>query len=180
MAVAVSALIVASFWGASPELKTYAPALLCAFFAVERVLCYFQKGGRGKLFVAGILLGTAACFKHDVAFYIMTAVAVALFTSWFGIARRRCSVTAGVLCIRRKKMKTRRENRLESVIAEAEVELMRRYGRIRELVDENAYLRERADALTAMLADADEKREYWRETCREFIEQSHELIDPDA
>ncbi len=92
MAVVVSALIVASFWGTSPELKTYAPALFCSLFAIERVLCYFQKGGRSKLFVAGILLGTAACFKHDVAFYIMTTVAVALFTSWFGIARRRCSV----------------------------------------------------------------------------------------
>ncbi|MHC4596359.1 MAG: hypothetical protein ACYS19_15640, partial [Planctomycetota bacterium] len=92
MAVVVSALIVASFWGASSELKTYAPALLCAFFAVERVLCYFQKGGRSKLFVAGILLGTAACFKHDVAFYILAPIIVTLFTSWFGIARRRCSI----------------------------------------------------------------------------------------
>ncbi len=59
---------------------------------VERVLCYFQNGGRGKLFAAGLLLGVAACFKHNVAFYIMTAIVVTLFTSWFGIAQRRSSV----------------------------------------------------------------------------------------
>jgi hypothetical protein len=92
MAVVISAIIVAGFWQASPELTTYPPALLCALFAIERALCYFQKGGRGKLFAAGLLLGTAACFKHDVAFYVLIAIVVALFASWFGIARRRSLV----------------------------------------------------------------------------------------
>ena len=30
------------------------------------------------------------------------------------------------------------------------------------------------------IADADEKREYWRETCREFIEQAHDVIELEA
>lgn len=92
MAVVISSIIVASFWQDSPELTTYPPALLCALFAVGRVLCYFQNGGRADLFAAGLLVGVAACFKHDVAFYIMAPIVVTLFTSWFGIARRRPSV----------------------------------------------------------------------------------------
>ncbi len=92
IAVLVSSLIVVSLWIYSGELTTYPPALLCALLAVDRVLHYLHKGGLGKLFLAGLLLGVAACFKHDVAFYIMTAVAVMLFTSWFGVARCRPSI----------------------------------------------------------------------------------------
>jgi hypothetical protein len=87
LAIVISFIIVASFWRSSPELTTYPPALLCGLFAVERVLCYLHKGGLGKLFLAGLLLGLAACFKHDVAFYILTSIVVTLFISWFGIAK---------------------------------------------------------------------------------------------
>jgi hypothetical protein len=92
MAAVISFIIIASFWKTSPELTTYPPALLCALFAIERVLSYLDKGGLGKLFLVGILLGMAACFKHDMAFYVLAAIVVTLFTSWFGIAKRRCLV----------------------------------------------------------------------------------------
>ena len=91
MAIVVSALIVGSFWRASPELTTYPAALLCALWAVGRVLCYFQQGGRGKLLVAGLLLGVAACFKHDVAFHVTAAIIVTLGASWLGTTGRRPS-----------------------------------------------------------------------------------------
>ncbi len=92
MAVVISSIIVAGSLHTAPELSTYPPALLCLLFAIERVLCYFQKGGRGKLLEVGLLLGVAACFKHDMAFYVLTAIVVTLFTSWFGMARRRSSL----------------------------------------------------------------------------------------
>jgi hypothetical protein len=89
LAVAVSLVMVISFWLFSKELTTYPPAILCALFAVERVLCYFSNGGPGKLFSAGLLLGIGACFKHDVAFYISTAMIMTLFISWFALGRSR-------------------------------------------------------------------------------------------
>ncbi|MHC4351186.1 MAG: glycosyltransferase family protein [Planctomycetota bacterium] len=89
VAALISFVIIVSLWIYSTELTTYPPALLCALFAIERVLCYLHRGGLGKLVFAGLLLGVAACFKHDVAFYITTATVVMLFASWFGIARRR-------------------------------------------------------------------------------------------
>ena len=56
-------------------------------------------------------------------------------------------------------------------LAQADAELMRRLQRIRELEGEVADQVERIAALEAMLADADAKREYWREQCREFVDQ---------
>ena len=56
-------------------------------------------------------------------------------------------------------------------LAQADAALMRRLQRIRELESENADLVQRVAALEEMLADADAKREYWREQCREFVER---------
>ena len=92
IAALISSAVMMSFWGFAPEFGTYPPALLCALVAIDRVLCYLHKGGLGKLFFAGLLLGVAACFKHDVAFYIMAAMVVMLFASWFGTASRRPSL----------------------------------------------------------------------------------------
>lgn len=89
IAAVISTAVMISFWEFAPEFTTYPPGLLCALVAIDRVLCYLHKGGLGKLVIAGLLLGVAACFKHDVAFYIMAAMVLMLFASWFGTADRR-------------------------------------------------------------------------------------------
>lgn len=51
---------------------------------------------------------------------------------------------------------------LQTLLAEADAELLRRLRRIRDLEEENAHLHSRLAATEAMLQDADEQREWWR------------------
>ncbi len=82
VALVISAIVVGSFWKTAPELTSYPPALLCILWSVERVVLYFQEEGRTSLFQAGLLLGVAACFKHDIAGYAALATTVTLLITW--------------------------------------------------------------------------------------------------
>ena len=88
-ALGLSIVFVLMFWRTAPELTDYAPALLCLLLALNLIVAYFETGGRGHLRWAGVWLGVAACFKHDVAAYIAVGVTVSLFASWWLVKQRR-------------------------------------------------------------------------------------------
>jgi hypothetical protein len=88
-ALVVTALFVAMNWHTAPEVSSYEPLILCAFVALNALLKYFSGAGGAQLAWAGLSLGVGAWFKHDVAFYLMSASAVALAVSWTAAAVRR-------------------------------------------------------------------------------------------
>lgn len=61
---------------------------------------------------------------------------------------------------------------MQTLLAEADAELLRRLMQIRDLEEENAHLHSRLAATVAMLHDADEKREWWRS---QFVETMDRL-----
>jgi hypothetical protein len=81
-AAVVVALFVAMEWRTGPEMSSYEPLVLCAFLAINALLRYFDGEGARHLAWAGVACGVGAWFKHDVAFYVVTASAAALVLTW--------------------------------------------------------------------------------------------------
>jgi hypothetical protein len=80
--LSLSAVFVLMFWSTAPELTDYPPALLFILMALTSLACYFEGGRVRDLRWAGVWIGAAACFKHDVAAYITFGMAVSVFVSW--------------------------------------------------------------------------------------------------
>jgi hypothetical protein len=89
VAVLMAGVLGAAMWTAQPEIVSYHPALLLLLVALHQLVGYFRDGGPGKLFWAGLWIGLAACFKHDVAAYVGCAVVLGLFFSWGAASARR-------------------------------------------------------------------------------------------
>jgi hypothetical protein len=89
LAISLSAIFVLMFWTTGVELFDYPPALLFLLLALDRVVRYFGGGGRRHLSWAGLWLGFAACFKHDIAAYMALGTTVGLFLSWLVAGVRR-------------------------------------------------------------------------------------------
>lgn len=76
---ALGLLLGLSAFRLSPELGSYPPALLLILCSVWQVFDWLEDGWARRLWHAGLLLGMAAVFKHDVAGYWMLGSLVALF-----------------------------------------------------------------------------------------------------
>ncbi len=72
-----------------PELTSYPPALLLILLSLDRIVSYLRGAGPGPLFRAGLMLGAAAIFKHDVAAYVAMGFAVSIILGWFALTSRR-------------------------------------------------------------------------------------------
>ncbi len=88
-ALVVTAVFIGMEWRVSPEMTSYEPLLLCALLAINLLLHYFAGAGATKLLLAGVCLGIAAWFKHDVAFYVTIGSAAALILSWIATGPNR-------------------------------------------------------------------------------------------
>ena len=89
LAFTTSMIVTIFFWQTAPEIRTYPVALPFVLFALLRVVDAAAREGHPRLrrlFVAGLCLGTAAIFKHDIAFHAAVAIGVALLTI------RRCTM----------------------------------------------------------------------------------------
>jgi hypothetical protein len=84
----VGASLVGMLWG-HLELSAYETVLLFLLLALDRVLAYLHGRGARQLVIAGLLLGVAACFKHDVAFHVASGTTAGLVAAWFLLAERR-------------------------------------------------------------------------------------------
>ena len=71
------------------EISSYDTAILLLLISVGLVVRYVTDGGRRSLVWAGVMAGLAACFKHDVAAYMVAAIVTGLFASWFVCGGRR-------------------------------------------------------------------------------------------
>jgi hypothetical protein len=78
-ALVVGGVTILAFWATSPSITSYAPAVLALLLAILPVIRYHDGAGSRRLLVAGVWLGLAACFKHDIAAYIGTAIAISLW-----------------------------------------------------------------------------------------------------
>lgn len=76
-------------WTTGPELFDYPLALPSLLLALDRTLRYLGGEGVTHLRGSGLWLGLAAWFKHDVAAYVASATAIALFVSWSAVRRTR-------------------------------------------------------------------------------------------
>jgi hypothetical protein len=63
---------------AAPTLTTYQPLLVCGLAGLTRTVAAAQTRARRDAFLAGLWLGAAALFKHDVAAYLLVAALAAL------------------------------------------------------------------------------------------------------
>jgi len=88
LALLVGAALVAMLWGHT-ELSAYETVLLFLLLALDRVICYLHGRGTRQLVNAGLLLGVAAWFKHDVAFHVASGIAGGLLVAWLMGASRR-------------------------------------------------------------------------------------------
>ena len=89
LAVSIAAIFAAMQWQTAPELDSYPPTLLLMLVALDRALRYlFGQRARRRLFEAGLALGVAAWFKHDVAAYFVVGLASGLTLGWYASPRR--------------------------------------------------------------------------------------------
>ncbi len=89
VSAALGLLFGASFFELSPEIGSYPPALFLIVWALWNTLAWFEQGSDRRLWHAGLLLGMAALFKHDVAAYWMLGTIAALWIAWVLAGRRR-------------------------------------------------------------------------------------------
>jgi hypothetical protein len=85
-AYALATVFVFMSWKTAPELTDYPLALPFLLLALDRAAGYFRNGGIADLRWAGLWLGLAACFKHDVSAYIAIGIttSIVLANSRFG------------------------------------------------------------------------------------------------
>lgn len=89
VAAAIALIFAAMQWQTAPELDSYPPTLLLMVVALDRALrALFGQRVRRRLFEAGLALGLAAWFKHDVAAYLAVGLASGLILAWYASARR--------------------------------------------------------------------------------------------
>jgi hypothetical protein len=88
VAFCASAVFVLAFWTTGPELTEYPPALLCLLLALDRMVAYFSGSGTEHLRWAGLWIGLAVLFKHDVAAYMSMGIAIGVFVSWVLVGGR--------------------------------------------------------------------------------------------
>lgn len=88
-ALAVGGAFVCMQWSTHVQITTYESALVLLLLALDRVVCYAQGGGARALWIAGVLLGVAAWFKHDVSLYVLLACATGLTAAWMLTGSRR-------------------------------------------------------------------------------------------
>jgi len=79
VALVVAGAMLAAFWTTAPTLYSYPLALFLLLNALSIVVRYHREGGVGRLFPAGLCIGLAAVFKHDISFYMLTAFTASLF-----------------------------------------------------------------------------------------------------
>ena len=87
-------------WDTSPELDSYPPALLLMVVALERVSAYLAGASRRALLVAGLALGCAAWFKHDVAAYAALGSSAGITIAWYACGQRPASWLAPLQALR--------------------------------------------------------------------------------
>ena len=87
-ALCLSAVFVLMFWETGPELTDYPPALLFILLALDQVVQYFSGSGINHLRWAGLWLGLASWFKHDVAAYVALGMASSVLLSWLIVPKR--------------------------------------------------------------------------------------------
>lgn len=88
-ALCLSAVFVLMFWTTGPELTDYPAALLFLLLALDRIVRYCGGSGTGHLRWAGLWIGLAAWFKHDVAAYVAVGTTISLFVSWLVVGEKR-------------------------------------------------------------------------------------------
>jgi hypothetical protein len=88
LSLALTAVFTLMFWTTRPELTDYAPALFFLLLALDRTTRYLDGEGVGHLRRAGLWLGCAACFKHDVAAYVAVGTSFSMVAAWL-MARPR-------------------------------------------------------------------------------------------
>lgn len=89
VSAALSLCLGASFFELCPEIGSYPPALVLIVWALWNTLAWLEEGGERRLWHAGLLLGMAALFKHDVAAYWMLGTIAALWIAPAIAGRRR-------------------------------------------------------------------------------------------
>ena len=87
-ALCLSAVFVLMFWETGPELTDYPPALLFILLALDQAVQYFSGSGINHLRWAGLWLGLASWFKHDVAAYVALGMASSVILSWLTAPKR--------------------------------------------------------------------------------------------
>jgi hypothetical protein len=87
-ALTLVSIYVGMHWEPRPEISSYAPAFLLLLLAINRMLRYLHAEGARHVFVAGLLCGIAAWFKHDVAFYVVLGSATAFLIGWVAAPAR--------------------------------------------------------------------------------------------
>lgn len=97
LAATSAALFGLSLWGPGPEISSYEPAIFFLLLGFDRVVRYAQGEGIGVLFRAGLCYGAAACFKHDVAFYMMAGSVIGAGVSWIAARPRPSAWTNPVV-----------------------------------------------------------------------------------
>lgn len=86
-AFALAMVIVGMQWQMGPELTSYPPALMLGLLALERITRYVSgASARQPLIQAGLALGVAAWFKHDVAAYFAFGSAAGLIIPFFALS----------------------------------------------------------------------------------------------
>lgn len=74
-ALAAALVLLGLSWEIAPELTSYPPALLLGLAALFALQSHARTGSRLQVLLAGLALGVAATFKHDVAAYLALAAA---------------------------------------------------------------------------------------------------------
>ena len=91
IAVLLAAMFIGMFLNVSPEVDTYGPTLLLLLLAIGRMLRYFESAEVRFPAQAGLLLGLAALFKHDVAAYAAAGFVMTIFLARFSAGDRRAA-----------------------------------------------------------------------------------------
>jgi hypothetical protein len=89
VALVLALVFLGAFWKTGREITSYPPALLFLLLFWHGLIGYWEHGGPRRLLYAGLCVGLAACFKHDVAAYAVLAAVASLFSTWHLAADRR-------------------------------------------------------------------------------------------
>jgi hypothetical protein len=89
VAFVLALALLGAFWETGREITSYSPALFFVLLCWHGLVGYWEGGGRRRLLYAGFGAGLAACFKHDVAAYVVLAAVASLIVSWCLAADRR-------------------------------------------------------------------------------------------